>query len=147
MASIISDPSSLSYDMSLWNRKRDKLPTIIFNVNLGSYILLVSQIHQMIVDVDNDDNGAIDFDEFLYMIIAKIGERDSKDGLMKAFQVIDQYKNGKISAADIQRIAKDLEEQFTNRDIQEIVDEDDQDRDGEVNFEEFMRMMKRTTYG
>ncbi|KAL8090011.1 hypothetical protein AgCh_039465 [Apium graveolens] len=94
----------------------------------------------MIVDVDNDDNGAIDFDEFLYMIIAKIGERDSKDGLMKAFQ-------GKISAADIQRIAKDLEEQFTNRDIQEIVDEDDQDRDGEVNFEEFMRMMKRTTYG
>lgn len=105
------------------------------------------QIHQMIADVDKDGSGAIDFDEFVYMMTAKIGERDSKDELMKAFQVIDQDKNGKISAADIQRIAKDLGERFTDRDIQEMVEEADRDRDGEVNFEEFMRMMKRTSYG
>ncbi|XP_074340694.1 putative calcium-binding protein CML13 isoform X1 [Apium graveolens] len=107
------------------------------------------QIHQMIADVDKDGSGAIDFDEFVYMMTAKIGERDSKDELMKAFQVIDQDKNmqGKISAADIQRISNDLGERFTDRDIQEMVEEADRDRDGEVNFEEFMRMMKRTSYG
>lgn len=105
------------------------------------------QIRQMIADVDKDGSGAIDFDEFVYMMTAKIGERDSKDELLKAFQVIDQDKNGKISAADIQLIAKDLGERFTNRDIQEMVEEADRDGDGEVNFEEFMRMMKRTSYG
>ncbi|KAJ0668442.1 putative EF-hand domain-containing protein [Helianthus annuus] len=47
----------------------------------------------MIADVDKDGSGAIDFDEFVYMMTAKIGERDSKQELTKAFQIIDQDKN------------------------------------------------------
>lgn len=54
------------------------------------------QINQMIADVDKDGSGAIDFDEFVHMMTAKIGERDSKEELMKAFQVIDQDKNVSI---------------------------------------------------
>nr|GMD56814.1 caltractin [Ipomoea batatas] len=104
------------------------------------------QIEQMIADVDKDGSGAIDFDEFVYMMTAKIGERDTKEELMKAFDIIDQDNNGKISAADIQHIAKQLGENFTAREIQEMVEEADRDRDGEVNFEEFMRMMRRTSY-
>ncbi|KAL9234993.1 hypothetical protein vseg_009799 [Gypsophila vaccaria] len=104
------------------------------------------QITQMIADVDKDGSGAIDFDEFCHMMTAKIGERDTKEELMKAFRIIDQDSNGKISAADIQRIAKDLGESFTDREIQEMIDEADRDRDGEVNVEEFLRMMRRTSY-
>lgn len=47
----------------------------------------------MIADVDKDGSGAIDFEEFVYMMTAKIGERDTKEELMKAFQIIDQDKN------------------------------------------------------
>lgn len=47
----------------------------------------------MIADVDKDGSGAIDFDEFVHMMTAKIGERDSKEELMKAFHIIDQDKN------------------------------------------------------
>lgn len=47
----------------------------------------------MIADVDKDGSGAIDFDEFVHMMTAKIGERDTKEELMKAFQIIDQDKN------------------------------------------------------
>ncbi|KAK9163301.1 hypothetical protein Syun_004203 [Stephania yunnanensis] len=74
---------------------------------------------------------------------AKIGERDTKEELMKAFRIIDQDNNGKISAEDIHRIARELGENFTDKEIQEMVDE--ADRDGEVNAEEFVRMMKKTT--
>lgn len=105
------------------------------------------QINQMIADVDKDGSGAIDFDEFVHMMTAKIGERDSKEELMKAFQVIDQDRNGKISVADIKHISKELGESFTAREIQDMVEEADRDRDGEVNFDEFMRMMRRTSYG
>ncbi|KAJ7944420.1 centrin2 [Quillaja saponaria] len=105
------------------------------------------QINQMIADVDKDGSGAIDFDEFAYMMTAKIGERDTKEELMKAFNIIDQDKNGKISVTDIKLIAKELGENFTDRDIQDMVDEADRDRDGEVNAEEFIRMMKRTGFG
>ncbi|XP_074311632.1 putative calcium-binding protein CML13 [Silene latifolia] len=104
------------------------------------------QITQMIADVDKDGSGAIDFDEFCHMMTAKIGERDTKEELMKAFRIIDQDNNGKISPADIQRIAKELGESFTDREIHEMVDEADRDRDGEVNVEEFLRMMRRTSY-
>lgn len=47
----------------------------------------------MIADVDKDGSGAIDFDEFVHMMTAKIGERDTKEELMKAFQIIDQDNN------------------------------------------------------
>ncbi|KAK9048804.1 hypothetical protein SSX86_032229 [Deinandra increscens subsp. villosa] len=105
------------------------------------------QINQMIADVDKDGSGAIDFDEFVYMMTAKIGERDSKQELTKAFQIIDQDKNGKISVSDIKNIAKELGEHFTDAEINEMVEEADRDRDGEVSVDEFMRMMKRTSYG
>ncbi|CAN0864132.1 Pentatricopeptide repeat-containing protein At1g11290, chloroplastic [Linum grandiflorum] len=51
------------------------------------------QITQMIADVDKDGSGAIDFDEFVHMMTAKIGERDTKEELMKAFRIIDNDKN------------------------------------------------------
>jgi len=54
------------------------------------------QIEQMIADVDRDGSGAIDYDEFEHMMTAKIGERDTKEELMKAFHIIDQDKNVKI---------------------------------------------------
>ncbi|KAL0448274.1 UNVERIFIED_CONTAM: Caltractin, partial [Sesamum latifolium] len=105
-----------------------------------------NEITQMIAEVDKDGSRAIDFDEFCHMLTAKFGERDTKEDLMKAFNIIDQDKNGKISAADIQRIARELGANFTEKEIQDMVNEADRDRDGEVNAEEFMRMMRRTGY-
>lgn len=64
------------------------------NVHL---VMLFQQIEQMIRDVDKDGSGAIDFDEFVYMMTTKIGERDTKEELMKAFQIIDLDKNVRCS--------------------------------------------------
>ncbi|KAK4484583.1 hypothetical protein RD792_007167 [Penstemon davidsonii] len=100
------------------------------------------EITGMIAEVDKYGRGAIDFEEFCHMITAKFGETDIKEELMKAFDMIDQDKN--ISAADIQRIAKELGENFTEKEIQDMIDEADRDGDHEVNAEEFMRMMRRT---
>jgi len=49
----------------------------------------------MIADVDKDGSGAIDYEEFEHMMTAKIGERDSKEELTKAFRIIDQDRNVK----------------------------------------------------
>ncbi|XLR31635.1 hypothetical protein S83_059535, partial [Arachis hypogaea] len=85
------------------------------------------QINQMIADVDKDGSGAIDHEEFEFMITVKIGERDTKEELMKAFQIIDQDKNGKICVSNIKRIAKELAERFTNKEIQDMVEVADMD--------------------
>lgn len=53
----------------------------------------LKQIEKMIADVDKDGSGAIDYDEFYYMMTAKIGERDTKEELTKAFKIIDLDSN------------------------------------------------------
>jgi len=100
----------------------------------------------MIADVDKDGSGAIDYEEFEHMMTAKIGERDSKEELTKAFRIIDQDRNGKISNIDIQRIAKELGVNLTLEEIQDMVQEADRNGDGEIDFDEFTRMMRRTSY-
>jgi hypothetical protein len=37
----------------------------------------------MIADIDKDGSGTIDFEEFLTMMTAKMGERDSKEEILK----------------------------------------------------------------
>ena len=37
----------------------------------------------MIADIDKDGSGTIDFEEFLSMMTAKMGERDSKEEILK----------------------------------------------------------------
>ncbi|GMH18630.1 hypothetical protein Nepgr_020471 [Nepenthes gracilis] len=87
-----------------------------------------------------------DFGEFYHMMTAKMGERDTKGRTHESFCIINQDNNGKISASDIQNIAKELGEHFTDREIQDMVKEADQHRDGEVDVDDFLKMMKRTSY-
>lgn len=57
---------------------------------------LSQDINRLMDEIDKDRNGAIDFEEFLHMMTAKIGERDSKEELTRAFRIIDQDNNVKF---------------------------------------------------
>ena len=54
-----------------------------------------------------------------------------------ACQDIHSFKN-------LKRVAKELGENMTDDEIQEMIDEADRDGDGEIGEEEFMRIMKKT---
>ncbi|CAD6212479.1 unnamed protein product [Miscanthus lutarioriparius] len=105
------------------------------------------QISQMIAEVDKDGSGTIDFDEFVDMMTDKMGERDARDALHKAFRIIDQDANGKISDMDIQRLAIETGERFTLDEVREMIEAADENGDGEIDLDEFMKMMKRTNFG
>ena len=103
------------------------------------------EIKKMIADIDKDGNGTIEFDEFLAMMTAKMGARDRREDLMKAFRLFDDDETGKISFKNLKRVAKELGENMTDEELQEMIDEADRDGDGEVNEEEFFRIMKKTS--
>lgn len=105
------------------------------------------QIHQMIAEVDKDGSGTIDFDEFVHMMTDKMGERDAREELNKAFKIIDKDNNGKISDVDIQRLAIETGEPFTLDEVREMIEAADENGDGEVDHEEFLKMMKRIGFG
>ncbi|RAL51548.1 hypothetical protein DM860_011050 [Cuscuta australis] len=103
------------------------------------------EIKRMIAEVDKDGSGAIDFEEFEHMMSNKFGERNTKEELAKAFNIIDKDNNGKISAADIQKISRELGEQFSDAEIALMIQGADQDGDGEVTLPDFMDIMGRTS--
>merc|ERR1719324_1158540 len=103
------------------------------------------EIRKMISDIDKDGDGTIDFDEFMMMMTAKMAEKDSREEIIKAFRLFDDDETGKISFKNLKRVAKELGENMTDEELMEMVDEADRDGDGEINEEEFLRIMKKTS--
>mmetsp|Transcript_22207 Transcript_22207/g.88118 ORF Transcript_22207/g.88118 Transcript_22207/m.88118 type:complete len:186 (-) Transcript_22207:1042-1599(-) len=119
------------------------------------------EIKKMISDIDKDGSGTIDFSEFLEMMTAKMSEKDSREEILKAFRLFDDDETGKISFRNLKRVAKELGESLsettlylfrvslgenmTDEELQEMIDEADRDGDGEINEDEFLRIMKKTS--
>jgi len=72
----------------------------------------------MIADIDKDGSGTIDFEDFLGMMTTKMGERDSKEEILKAFRLFDDDETGKISFKNLKRVAKELGESMTDEELQ-----------------------------
>jgi len=100
-----------------------------------------AEIQDMIDEVDADGNGTIDFNEFLDLMAHKMKELDSDEELREAFKVFDKDQNGYISAAELRHVMINLGEKLTEEEVQLMIKEADTDGDGQVNYEEFARMM------
>merc|ERR1711912_3839 len=93
------------------------------------------ELRKMIQDIDTDGSGQIEFPEFLEMMTGKMGEKDTREEILKVFKLFDDDSTGKISFKNLKRVAKELGEDMT--------DQADRDGDGEINPEEFYRIMKK----
>uniref|UniRef100_A0A8D0GMB4 Calglandulin n=1 Tax=Sphenodon punctatus TaxID=8508 RepID=A0A8D0GMB4_SPHPU len=103
------------------------------------------EIKKMILDIDKEGTGKISFNDFLSVMTQKMAEKDSKEEILKAFKLFDDDETGKISFKNLKRVAKELGENLTDEELQEMIDEADRDGDGEVNEQEFLRIMKKTS--
>ncbi|KAF9667482.1 hypothetical protein SADUNF_Sadunf15G0027600 [Salix dunnii] len=123
-----------------------------------------AELQDMINEVDADQNGTIDFPEFLNLMARKMKksssealdcpeiidmtnvlylycDTDSEEELKEAFKVFDKDQNGYISAAELRHVMTNLGEKLTDEEVEEMIREADVDGDGQVNYEEFVRMM------
>ena len=95
----------------------------------------------MINEVDADGNGTIDFPEFLTMMARKMKDVDSEDEIKEAFRVFDKDGNGFISAAELRHLMINIGEKLSDDEVDQMIKEADIDGDGQVNYEEFAKMM------
>ncbi|KAK0162616.1 hypothetical protein PV327_006381 [Microctonus hyperodae] len=102
------------------------------------------ELKKIISDIDPNKTGKISFEEFLNLMTTKMREKDSKEEVLKAFRLFDDDDTGKITLKNLKRVAKELGENMTDEELQEMIDEADNDGDGEISEAEFMRIMKKT---
>ena len=61
--------------------------------------------------------------------------------LIEAFKVFDRDGNGFISAAELRHVMTNLGEKLTDEEVDEMIREADVDGDGQINYEELVKMM------
>ncbi|EPS38312.1 hypothetical protein H072_7905 [Dactylellina haptotyla CBS 200.50] len=100
-----------------------------------------SELQDMINEVDADNNGTIDFPEFLTMMARKMKDTDSEEEIREAFKVFDRDNNGYISAAELRHVMTSIGEKLTDAEVDEMIREADQDGDGRIDYNEFVQLM------
>ena len=64
-----------------------------------------------------------------------------KENLRETFKLFDTDGSGKISPEELKTIMLKLGEDLTDHQIREMIREADADNDGEIDFDEFVRMV------
>ncbi|KAJ7331639.1 Calmodulin-2 [Desmophyllum pertusum] len=99
------------------------------------------EVQSMISGVDEDGSGEIDFDEFLTLMAAKQSNMTMEDELRGAFNIFDIDGSGFISSDELKQVLENLGESLTDEEVGEMMKEADLDSDGQVSFDEFVKMM------
>jgi calmodulin len=93
------------------------------------------ELADMVNEVDVDDTGTIDINEFLTMMSHVASPQDSEDELLQAFKVFDRDNSGTISISEMRDVLKALGEDLSDQDINEIMSAADSDGDRAIDCE------------
>jgi len=100
------------------------------------------ELNDIIKDVDSNGSGTIDYTEFL---AATLDRKNyiAEDVCWAAFRVFDKDGSGTISKDELAQVLSDgAVAAVAQKDIAELLNEVDQNGDGEIDFQEFMHMMR-----
>ncbi|KAG2718816.1 hypothetical protein I3843_03G230600 [Carya illinoinensis] len=118
------------------------------------------EVEEMVVKVDANGDGLIDFDEFCVLCESMVGQEGENEGddqaatgleseggeedLKEAFGVFDKDRDGLITVEELRLVLSSLglKEGKKVEDCKEMIRKVDMDGDGMVNFDEFKKMMK-----
>jgi calmodulin len=100
-----------------------------------------AELQEMVNEVDSNDSGKIEFKEFLDLFARKLKDPDSEEDLIEAFKMFDKDNNGFISAAELRHVMTTLGEKLTEEEADEMIREADMNGDGQINYQEFVKVM------
>jgi len=131
---------------NMFDKKKDgvitlkELSNVLRSLNLDP---TEEEIKEMIDEVDLDGNGEIDFEEFVTLMNRRSKETDIEEEVLNAFKVFDKDGNGLVSITELRHIMTELENGFTEEEIDDLLLESDDDGDGFISYAEFIKNMRK----
>lgn len=99
----------------------------------------------MIDNADIDGSKHLEFDEFLALMIKRApnDEGGRMEEMRHAFRVFDKNGDNFISRSELKSAMRKMGEKMSDRDIDVMIKEADLDKDGRVNYQEFVRIASK----
>lgn len=97
----------------------------------------------MIAQVDKDNDGKIDFSEFLTLMSRQLKNDSSEDEIREAFKVFDREGRGVINAAELKHALTTIGEPLTDKEAEDLFKSADIGNDGLINYEELIQNLLR----
>jgi len=109
------------------------------------------ELQEMVDEVDEDGSGTIDFDEFSQMMskqlaaeaLEQIPERPEKE-LAEAFRIFDTKNDGYLDTEELKAALALTGENVEDWELDAFMAEGDKNEDGQMDYEEWIDMMKHT---
>lgn len=101
------------------------------------------EVEEMIKNVDTNENGFVEYDEFLTMMRRASYEQplNSDDARKReAFAVFDMDGNGYIDKHELKYVMRRLGENLSDEDLKAMFSEADINGDGLIDYDEFSRL-------
>ena len=101
-------------------------------------------LKEVIASIDSNASGVIDYTEFIAATLEK-KKYMREDRLWSAFKVFDIDGNGTISKAELHKILNGggITNSEQSKNLDKLIEECDIDGDGEISFDEFVKMMSK----
>lgn len=111
--------------------------------SLGQQCPTEDELQLLMNSVDTDQNGVIDFEEFVLLMNAMLTEPiDHEAEMLQVFRVFDKDGDGFISEGELRLAMMNLGERMSDAELREMIAAADTDGNGQIDYAEFVAMMQ-----
>ncbi|XP_016969658.1 calmodulin [Drosophila rhopaloa] len=116
---------------------RDLMRTVAYNPS-------DAELQDIYADIDTDGSGELYLSDFLYIMSLRYENMTTEDEVIAAFRFFDKNGTGVISESEFRHIMKNLGEQMSDDEVEEIIRDADSDNEGNIDYVRFVNMMSTT---
>ena len=120
---------------------KDELKELLYS---QGYYPSETELETMMGEIDSDNDGEIDFEEFVsYCVRRRISRTVSQENkeIKDAFKYFDKNGDGFITAIEIRQVMKELGQEIPEEQAEQMLAEVDKEGNGRVTYQRFKSMM------
>eukprot|EP01103_Thecamoeba_quadrilineata_P000234 TRINITY_DN10191_c0_g1_i1.p1 TRINITY_DN10191_c0_g1~~TRINITY_DN10191_c0_g1_i1.p1 ORF type:complete len:168 (-),score=48.61 TRINITY_DN10191_c0_g1_i1:59-520(-) len=100
-----------------------------------------AELRDILAEIEKQGHKKVDFALFQTLMAKNLNHSESEDEIKEAFRVFDSKGLGLISVGELKHILLTLGEKLTDDEVEEMMNDAYVDAEGNINYEELVKMM------